>query len=154
MVSFPLDPVGIQWEVETEYHWPNLTNGANVFCFLSSLPLLPPFYHSSVRLLSLYFLTSNVSLVRACLSMWLERFRGSQKRRRAWVLLVVNFLMNLTRLQFIDTVQCTHSPKTDCKQENIRLNHSDGSRRRDVYLCKFGTTSLVWDIPSLLPLFP
>ncbi len=142
MVSFPLDPVGIQWDVQRLNTIDQSHQRGQCILFSVVFTPPPPFHHSSVRLLSLYFLTSNVSPVRACLSMWLERFRGSQKRRRAWVLLVVNFLMNLTRLQFTDTVQCTHSPKTDCKQENTRLNHSDGSRRKTLFLvhgfCQFG----------------
>ncbi len=56
------------------------TKGANVFCFLSSLPLLPQ-HHGSIWLapgISL-LLTSTASPVRACVSIWLERFRGNQK---------------------------------------------------------------------------
>ncbi len=72
----PIYPVrrngeGINSVIES-CHWLIYSyNGANVFCFLSSLPLLPP---------------ATVSPVRACLSMWLERFRGSQKEDELWPL--------------------------------------------------------------------
>ncbi len=53
------------------------TNGANIFSFLSSLPLLP----QPLLLAVLYLLlTYTVSWVKTCLSLWLERFRGSQKK--------------------------------------------------------------------------
>ncbi len=56
-------------------------NGAYVFCFLSSLPLLPPAIHGSVWVLPVIslILTNTVWPVRACLSIWWERFRGTQK---------------------------------------------------------------------------
>ncbi len=59
----------------------SFSNGANVFCFLSSLPLLPPATTAVFvsYLSSLYILTNTVSRVRACLSIWSERFYGSQK---------------------------------------------------------------------------
>ncbi len=64
-------------------NWRNCTlklNGANVFCFLSSLTPSPqaPAHHGSVWLISL-LLTNTVSRVRAFLSIWLERFRRTQK---------------------------------------------------------------------------
>ncbi len=51
-------------------------NGANVLCFLSSLPLLPP----SVWVLPVFslLLTNTVLPSRACLIIGWERFRGSQ----------------------------------------------------------------------------
>jgi hypothetical protein len=64
--------------------WAN--NGANVF-FMSSLPSSLQPLNSSVWLLPVIslLLTNTVSRVRACLSIWLERFCGSQtKRWRAW----------------------------------------------------------------------
>ncbi len=53
----------------------------NVFCFLSSLPLLPTGHHGSVWHLPVIslLLTSSVSRVRTCLSMRFERFRETQK---------------------------------------------------------------------------
>ncbi len=73
-------------------HW------ANVFCFLSSLHLLSPAtttVFGSICHLSIDLLLSNtVSPVSACLSIWLERFPGTQKRRQAWDLLVFNSSMD------------------------------------------------------------
>ncbi len=55
-------------------------NGANGFCFLSSL--LPLTHHGSVWLLSVIslLLIIIVSPVWACLSTWFERFRETQKK--------------------------------------------------------------------------
>ncbi len=52
-----------------------------MYFFLSSLPLPPPSHHGSVWLLPVIslVLTYTESAVRTCLSIWLERFRGSQK---------------------------------------------------------------------------
>ncbi len=60
------------------------SNGANSFSFLSSLSLLPPSHHGRVWLLPVdsLLLTNTISLVRACLLIWLERWEP--KRRRAW----------------------------------------------------------------------
>ncbi len=54
--------------------------GANVFCFLSSLPLLPQAI-TVVMAPKCHLSTLNWQCIplRACLSIWLERFRGSQK---------------------------------------------------------------------------
>ncbi len=59
------------------------TKGANAFCFLSSLPLLPLATTAVIgsytcHVISL-LITNPVSWVRACLSIRLERFRGTQK---------------------------------------------------------------------------
>jgi hypothetical protein len=54
-----------------------LTNGVNVFRFLSSLPLFPPSITREVWVLPVISLP--VSWVWACLSIWWERFRGTQK---------------------------------------------------------------------------
>jgi hypothetical protein len=57
-----------------------IANGGNVFCFLSSLSPPPPSHPDSVWLPVISpLLINTVSPVRACLSIWLERFRGSQK---------------------------------------------------------------------------
>jgi hypothetical protein len=58
-----------------------LPNGANVFFLSVVFTLPPPSHHGSVWLLPVIylFLTITVSRVRACLSIWLERFRGSQE---------------------------------------------------------------------------
>ncbi len=58
-----------------------LPNEANVFCFLSSLPLLPPSHHGSLWLLPVIslLLTNTVSPVKACLSILWKWFRGTQK---------------------------------------------------------------------------
>ncbi len=53
-------------------------NGANAFCFQSSFP---PSHHSSVWLLPVISLLLNNTVlpVRTCLSIWWERFCGTQK---------------------------------------------------------------------------
>ncbi len=72
------------------WHYPAIVNSFNqqrrgkVLCFLSSLPSSrppPPRQLGSVWLISVIslLLTNTVSPVRACLSIWLGRFRGSQK---------------------------------------------------------------------------
>ncbi len=56
--------------------------GANVFCFLSSVPLLPPATMAVFVSYMSYiysFFSNSVSPVRACLSIWLEKFRGIPK---------------------------------------------------------------------------
>ncbi len=57
----------------------NHTNGSNVFCFPSSLHPPPPSHHGSGWLLPVIslLLTNTVSPVRACLSIWWERLRGT-----------------------------------------------------------------------------
>ncbi len=58
-------------------------NGPNVFCFLSSLPTPPPTQLARQCLVPtpvIFLLLANtVSSVRACLSILLDRFRGTQK---------------------------------------------------------------------------
>ncbi len=56
-------------------------NMANVFCFFVVFIPPPPSQHGSDWLLPVIslLLTNTVSPVRACLSTWLERFRGNQK---------------------------------------------------------------------------
>ncbi len=62
--------------------------GADVFCFLSSLPLLPAAITAcSVWLLPVIslLLTNMVSRVGACLSIWFGEVSWEPKRRQAWV---------------------------------------------------------------------
>ncbi len=54
-------------------------NGANVLCFLSSSPPPQPPSRSVWLLPVISLLLTNIVSRGACLSIWLERFRGSQK---------------------------------------------------------------------------
>ncbi len=62
-----------------------------VFCRLYPFS---PSHHGSVWFLPVIslLLTNNVTLVRAWLSIWLERFRGSPKRSRLWPLSIQSSL--------------------------------------------------------------
>ncbi len=61
--------------------WETKTNGADVFCFLSSLPIsiLTPPHPSHLGLLTVISLLLTKTVPRACLSIGLERFCGNQK---------------------------------------------------------------------------
>jgi hypothetical protein len=59
---------------------PYLAYADNVFCFLSSLPLLFP---ATIAVFGSYLLTNTESPARACLSIYWRGFVGAQKRR-AW----------------------------------------------------------------------
>ncbi len=84
---FLLSSANTQTKPDNESLWGGIlfSNGANIFYFCRLYPF-PPSHHESVWLLPVISLslTNPVSLVRACLSIWLERFRSSQKERRAW----------------------------------------------------------------------
>ncbi len=54
-------------------------NWTNVFCFLSSSSLLPPATTADFGSYLSLLWTNTASLVRACLIIWWERFRGCQK---------------------------------------------------------------------------
>jgi hypothetical protein len=78
-----------------------LPNGADVLCFLSSLPTchLPPAITAvfGSYLSFLYTRTSTVSPVRACLSIRWERFRGTQKEdERGHLSIQSTLLLSLT----------------------------------------------------------
>ncbi len=81
------------------------SNEANVFCFSVVFTPPPSTHHGSVWLLpvSSLFLTNTVSQVRVCLSIWLERFRESQKVWTSVGLSVFNSSMVTT------VCQCQHS---------------------------------------------
>ncbi len=80
-------------------------NGANVFCFLSSLLFLPPGHHDSVWLLPVISLliTNTVSLVRACQYQSDRRgFVGPKKKTTVCLLYLIprweqRFLANSAR---------------------------------------------------------
>ncbi len=69
--------------------------GANVFCFLSSLPL--PSHQGSVWLLPniSLLITNTVSPLLACLSIWLERFHGNQKEDECGPLCINSSMVKL-----------------------------------------------------------
>jgi hypothetical protein len=61
----------------------------SIYFFCRLYPVPPPHHRGSVRALPVICLliSDSVSLVRACLIKWWERFRhfrGTQKRRRSW----------------------------------------------------------------------
>ncbi len=61
--------------------WETKTNGTDVFCFLSSLPIptFTPPHPSHLGLLTVISLLLTKTVPRACLSIELERFCGNQK---------------------------------------------------------------------------
>ncbi len=101
----------MSWRVEVRVG----ANWANVFCFPSSLPC----HHGSFWDLPVItlLLTKTVSPVRPCLTIWWERFRGTQKMQTIVGLLVFNPLCILHGFIFTDK-RSTPRVGSLCSQHN------------------------------------
>jgi hypothetical protein len=82
-------------------------NGANLFYFLSSLPLIPPSHHGSVWLLPIFslLLTNTVSRVRSCLSCGRRGFVGTTKKTSVGLLVLITRCFHPSMFSFLSINQ-------------------------------------------------
>ncbi len=96
-------------------------------CILFSVVFTPPSHshHGSVWLLPVIsLLTNTVSVVRACLSIWLERFYGTQKENECGPFSIQSFL------HWPETLACSIYPNVESlAAEKIKLFYLKGPSR-------------------------